>query len=100
MECSICKGYDFRGLYCRTCGNDRNNPADPSAPGIASLISAYNAVSYPRVDGHAAIPQFRQALKDGDALPPVVRLVAWFEYAMSFTKREDYSTLSRTLSTE
>jgi hypothetical protein len=95
MECSICNGNDFRGLFCRTCGNDRRNPAEPSAPGIASLISAYDVV-----DGHAAVPRFREALKDEDALPPAVRLVAWFEYAMSFTRRDDYLTLSKSLSTE
>ena len=100
MECTICHQNDWRGRYCRTCGNDRNNPAELSAPGITSLISAYQAICYPRSDGYAAIPLFRQAFRYEDSIPPVVRMVAWFEYAMSFTKRSDYLTLSKSLSTD
>jgi|GEM_PF-3802225 len=100
MQCSICRGYDYRGRFCRTCGNDKDNAAHTGAPGIASLIAAYEALSYPRFDGNAAIPHFVQCLQYESSFPPVVRLVALFEYAMSFTRRPDYATLSKSLSDE
>lgn len=100
MQCSTCGGYEYRGRFCRTCGNDKDNPAHAGAPGMASLITAYEALSYPLCDGNAAIPHFVQSLKYEASLPPVVRLVALFEYAMSFTKRPDYATLSKSLSDE
>jgi hypothetical protein len=86
MNCSIC-GYGLAEKYCRTCGNHYSHQADPNAPGMRPLVNAYRIVDPASKDPTSSDyaesrRSFEQALQYQASFPPVLRMVAWFEYAM------------------
>lgn len=86
MTCSGC-GYRFESSrrYCRTCGNDSEDPLAGEVAGVPELNAAFSASrGGEAADYRAALPFFAEAVNHIDSLPQPVAVMALYEYVLSF----------------